>query len=89
MIEQLEEGWVRFKRFHCKEGVLDCWQGDSINNPNNKMKNLLSLNSHATYWRVGNSKWVSELELGGKKILNLLPKRFELTAQEIWDELIQ
>lgn len=89
MIEQLQEGWVRFKRFHCKEGVLDCWQGDSIDNPNNKEKNHLCLNSHAMYWRIDNEEWVSEHKLGGKKILNILPKRLELTAQEIWDKLIQ
>lgn len=86
MIEQLQEGWVRFKRFHCKEGVLDCWQGDRIDNPNNKEKNKMNLNSGAMYWRIS-GKWIHDSEIGGKKILGLLPKRFELTAQEIWDQL--
>ena len=35
VVEQLEEGWVKFTRIHCKEGYIDRWMGDCINNPNN------------------------------------------------------
>ena len=32
-IEWLLEGWVKFRRHNCKEGFIDVWHGDSVDNP--------------------------------------------------------
>jgi hypothetical protein len=87
--EHLEEGWVKFIRIHCKEGWIDRWIGDCINDPNNPTKNKINLNSSITYYRCNNKKWIIDKHLGGSKILTLLTMREEFTAKEIWDELLR
>lgn len=89
--ERLEEGWVKFQRFYCKEGFLDRWMGDQINNPNNcnvPMSNL-QLNSFSTYWRCNNGLWINDRELGRSYVFAMLQFAEEFTAQEIWDELLR
>lgn len=83
----LEEGWVRFLRFMCKEGTLDRWQGDSINDPNLPEKSRLQLNSSATWWRCNGGSWINDRSLGRHKILQYLDMCEEFTALEIWNEL--
>jgi hypothetical protein len=81
--ERLSEGWVEFLRIHCKEGYLDRWSGDCINNPNNEIKHRLQLNSIVTYWRCNDSKWY----YGNGGLFELTSEYFKLfTANEIWDE---
>ena len=84
--EQLQEGWIKFTRWYCKEGYLDRWIGDSINNPNNENQHQMCLNSMVSYWRCG-GEWVNSKELS-KNILSLLDLREDFTAKEIWDEVI-
>lgn len=85
--EQLSEGWVSFTRWHCKEGCLDRWIGDSINNPNNATKHQMCLNSTTSYWRY-NGEWINEGDLKRNLVFQLLELREEFTAEEIWEELI-
>jgi|JI10StandDraft_1071094.scaffolds.fasta_scaffold1934624_2 hypothetical protein len=57
--EKLKEKWFEFTRHHCKEGFIDRWMGDSINDPNNDFKSNMQLNSHASFFRLnGTDKWV-------------------------------
>jgi len=56
--EILSEGWVTFHRFYCKEGFIDRWMGDCINDPNNTKINQMQLNTMATYFRLnGKGEW--------------------------------
>jgi len=87
--EQLEEGWVKFMRVHCKEGWLDRWMGDCINDPNKPTKHQMQLNSFACYWRCNNGAWVSDREIGRSEIHTLLEMGEEFTAKEIWEELLR
>lgn len=83
-----EEGWVKFVRYSCKEGHIDRWTGDCINNPNNPTKSSLQLNSFVTYWRCNDSEWIHANEIGRNNIYSLLEMREEFTAQEIWENLL-
>ncbi len=87
--EILEEGWVKFTRWHCKEGYLDRWMGDCINNPNNPKKSQWQLNSFASYWRCNSGEWISDRDLGRSEVFALLQMGEEFTAKEIWDELLK
>ncbi len=87
--EQLEEGWIKFVRYYCKEGYLDKWMGDSIDNPNNSSKNQMSLNSNITYWRCNNSKWLSDYEIGRGEVSGMLEISDSFTAEEIWNEILK
>ena len=87
--EQLEEGWVKFIRWHCKEGYLDRWMGDCINDPNKPTKHQMCLNSSACYWRCNNGEWISDRELGRSYVFTMLEMGEYFTAQEIWDELLK
>ena len=87
--EILEEGWVKFTRWHCKEGYLDIWTGDCINNPNNPTKSQWQLNSFASYWRCNSGEWISDKDLGRSEVFALLQMGEEFTAKEIWDELLK
>jgi len=85
--ERLKEGWVEFNRFYCKEGHIDGWMGDSINNPNNPTKHPMQINSIASYYRCNDGKWISKRDLSGSLVLTFLNMREEFTAAEIWKEL--
>lgn len=50
--ERKSEEWVDFTRYYCKEGYIDRWLGDSINNPNNPKEHQMCLNSVAEYFRL-------------------------------------
>ncbi len=84
--ELLEEGWVKFLRFPCKEGHIDRWMGDCIDNPNKPTRNRMCLNSSATYYRFNDGKWYNGR--GFKGILEILVKHIRglLTADEIFKE---
>ena len=49
-VNYFSEGWVKFNRIQCKEGYIDRWIGDCINNPNSISKSQLQLNSFAEYF---------------------------------------
>jgi hypothetical protein len=85
--ERLKEGWVEFNRYYCKEGNIDCWMGDSINDPNNPEKSQWQLNSFSQFFRCNDGKWISNRDIRG--IQGLLEMTWEFTAQEIWDEAIR
>lgn len=88
--EQMQEGWVKFTRYPCKEGNLDIWRGDCNSNPNEPSKAHLNLNLSASYWRCNGGKWVYDRELGGGgEILSILELRQGFTAEEIWEELVK
>lgn len=86
-IEHLKEGWVNFTRYSCKEGFIDTWVGDSVNNPNNKEKSNINLNSFASYYRLNEGKWVNRQDLF--RLTQLEPVLSQLaescTATEIWE----
>ncbi len=88
-VMELEEGWVKFIRIDCKEGWIDRWIGDCINNPNNPVKARINLNSSVTYYRCNVGQWVIDRDLGRSQILELLSMREEFTSIEIWDELLR
>jgi len=85
--EFLEEGWVKFTRFHCKSGYIDRWLGDCIDNPNNFKQSTVCLNSIAQYFRLNSGTWISDRELGRSRIFPLLDERDQFTAEEIWNKL--
>ena len=81
-IEQLQEGWVIFRRIHFKDGYIDRWSGDSINDPNNPTQHNLQLNSTRAYYRCNNSKWVSNRRINGAMLQLTEAERNDNTAQE-------
>jgi len=87
--EQMQEGWVSFKRYPCKEGHIDIWRGDCNSDPNDPSKAHLNLNSFAVYMRCNGGKWIHSRYLGGgRELIWWTPLRLGFTAEEIWEELI-
>lgn len=84
-VEQLEEKWYKFLRFHCKEGWVDRWMGDCASNPNDDNKSGVNLNTTATYWRCDNGEWVNDYNLDRVQLYNLYEFREEFTSKEIWE----
>jgi hypothetical protein len=84
----IKEDWVTFIRYYCKEGYIDKWMGDCIDNPNNLSKHMMRLNSTAIYYRVNNKRWRSSYELrrGLHHDLNNPEMRELFTAEEIWND---
>lgn len=84
--EYIQEGWVKFTRTECKEGFIDVWTGDCIDNPNNKYKNKWNLNGFNTYMRLnGEDKWI---KLGRRPVKSfLLDFKDNATAEEIFEVL--
>ena len=85
--ERLEEGWVKFTRYYCKEGHIDCWNGDMINNPNNPTKGQWQLNAFTQFFRYNNGKWINSRDLRATQ--GLLSMVDEFTAEEIWNEALR
>ncbi|SFC81245.1 hypothetical protein SAMN05421780_11061 [Flexibacter flexilis DSM 6793] len=87
--EKLQEGWVVFTRFYCKEGFWDRVIGDQANNPNNPHKSNISLNSFESYWRCNTGKWIEQSCLSPRNSILPMINEFgeEFTAEEILDEL--
>ena len=86
-IEDLQEGWVDFKRIHFAEGFIDRWVGDCINNPNNQYRSNMQLNSGATYIRLnGEGLWFNMREFN-KSIIHMINYR-EFTAEEVWSDFL-
>lgn len=86
--DYIEEGWVRFRRFACKEGHIDVWMGDASCNPNDEERPYYNLNSSATYLRCNGSKWIHRRDLKHKgNYFYYLDMGDEFTADEIWQEL--
>lgn len=87
--EQMQEGWVSFKRYPCKSGHIDIWRGDCNSDPNEPNKAHLNLNSFAVYMRCNGGKWIHSRYLGGgRELIWWTPLRLGFTAEEIWEELI-
>lgn len=81
----LKEKWYTYLRVYCKEGFIDRWLGDSINNPNNDSQCKWQLNSFSTFWRLNNGDWVETMSV--KNIQKLLMEFKNVsTADEIWNE---
>jgi hypothetical protein len=84
--EHLSEKWYKFIRFHCKEGYIDVWSGDSYNDPNNDEKGYFNLNTTSYYVRLNDGIWLSEYENFKRGFhLELIELHQEFTAQEIWN----
>lgn len=86
---QMKEGWVEFHRWKCKKGYIDRWMGDCINDPNNKSKQPLQLNSFASYYRLNKGKWINSHDVKQTIIGDLQAYSEEFTAQEIWESNIK
>ena len=84
----LKEKWFTHIRFYCKEGVIDRWMGDAINNPNNDTKSNMQLNSVATFWRLnGVGEWIHNTEI--RQIYSLLVQFKDIaTSDEIWQSAL-
>lgn len=82
-VELIKEGWVKFRRFHCKEGYIDEWMGDAINHPDNESESKLQLNSFKTYWRCNGKRWEY---FPWNSIMEYLDLREVFSAEEIWNE---
>lgn len=86
--QRLEEGWVKFERTFCKEGYIDRWTGDSIDDPNKPQRHQLKLNSFHTYWRLNDGKWIGDIWSRDTEVYLMLKEFSEThTAQEIWESL--
>jgi hypothetical protein len=85
--ERIEEGWVKFSRYHCTEGCIDIWFGDCAHNPNNKEQPQWNLNAFSTFIRLnGEGNWFPNEYRKG--INGFTGEMSEITtSQEIWDEL--
>ena len=87
-VKRLKSGWVEFTRFYCKEGHIDRWMGDAINDPNNKHIHGQQLNSSATFYRFNGGKWIYSGDLKRSNVIYTLDLYGELfTADEIKQEL--
>lgn len=84
----LKEKWFTHIRIYCKQGFVDRWMGDCINDPNNDTKSNLQLNAIATYFRLnGKGKWIEMREI--RKIYILLEQFKDIaTSDEIWNEAL-
>ena len=82
---RLNEDWVRFTRIYCKDGYIDKWMGDCVNDPNNDKISNIQLNSSSTYYRLnGKGKWIERNEF--KQMMQLIVVFKETTpAAEIWN----
>lgn len=84
----IEEGWVKFRRVYCKEGFIDIWRGDSINNPNKSSKHSMQLNSTTEYYRLcGQEKWYNKRDFKQSLISDLTLYGPMFSAKEIWYNL--
>lgn len=83
-ILSLSEGWVNFTRYPCKEGYIDRWIGDCINNPNSVTKSMLSLNSFAEYYRCNGGEWIPKREFKRYFFNDMREEREFFTASEIF-----
>jgi len=87
--EFLKEEWVEFSRYYCKEGFIDVWIGDCINNPNLSSKSKCQLNSFAWYYRLnGEGEWVNRNKFDYIATL-LLELRNNFDAKEIWEQSLR
>jgi hypothetical protein len=80
----LSEGWVNFTRFPCKEGYIDRWLGDCINNPNSIEKSMLQLNSFTEYYRCNSGEWIPKHEFKRYFFHDMREEREFFTADEIF-----
>src|SRR3972149_5088906 len=81
--EHLKESWVEFIRIYCKEGFLDRWVGDSINNPNLSHAKPFNINAIVTYWRLnGTSPWFREMNKDFTGTVFLMAD--DHTSEKIW-----
>lgn len=88
--ESIEEGWVKFRRKYFNEGFIDCWIGDSANDPNCIGPLNFQLNSFSQFFRLnGQDKWFSDNEFiyGFSHMGEMC--RLHLTAKQYWDTYIQ
>jgi hypothetical protein len=88
IVEMLEEGWVIFRRYLCKEGHIDVWHGDQSCDPNLPDRPHYNINTNTTYLRCNGSEWLNRKDLKVRNhYLSYLDMRTEFTAEEIWKEL--
>ena len=86
--EYITEGWVKFLRNYCKEGFIDVWIGDSIDNPNNENESQEKLNSNSRAYRLnGIGKWKTDFSYSEKHSLDgfINIMRDNCSAEEIWN----
>lgn len=81
--EILQEGWLHFRRLHCREGFIDIWSGDEVEDPNQDTQSEDSGFYITSWYRLnGEGKWFNKKEFFD--ILSCLELGTEKSAQDIW-----
>jgi hypothetical protein len=85
-VEEVKEKWYTLRRFHCKEGFIDAYQGDSHHDPDLDEKPRVQVNRIITLYRLnGKGKWHNRNQLKGLFDVLLSDEQRELfTAEELW-----
>ena len=83
-IISLSEGWVKFRRYKCKQGYIDKWVGDCINNPNSETESKMQLNSFAEYYRFNNTEWYSKHSFKNNFFKSMIEEREFFSSEEIF-----
>jgi hypothetical protein len=88
-MENKIEGWVKFQRFTCKEGYIDRWVGDCIDDPNRSTKNNIHLNTMATYFRLnGEGLWIHRRDFNNPEVY-IGEFKDDYSAKEIWEIMLK
>lgn len=83
--EELQEDWVKFTRFHFKEGYIDRWIGYTFNNPNT-FKQKGKCDSKHRFYRINGNVWEPDEHFNRKISLSLINNELRglYTAREIY-----
>lgn len=84
-IENLEDGWVKFRRYYCKEGFIDYWIGNGLDNPNLQTPNQLSLGIKSYFRLNGTGGWKERMWFKENLVGLLNIGCRSSTAEEIWE----
>jgi len=84
-VETIKEKWYSLRRYYCKEGFIDVYQGDSHHDPDLDEKPNIQVNNIITLYRLnGVSKWHNRNQLRGLFSVLNGDERELFTADEIW-----
>lgn len=80
-----KEGWISYRRKKFKKGFIDCFTGDSSDDPNAIAPYHFKLNSFSQWYRLnGEGVWYNESQFhhGFKNVF--LNDRLYFEADEVW-----
>ncbi len=83
-METIKEGWLKFTRFHCKEGYIDRWIGDANDDPNSIVESSLKLNLTAQYYRCNGGVWILSECFNRHFLNNISNLKSHFSADEIF-----